>query len=329
LVHTLKACFFFSINKEYIYHCLINNLKKSTMKKLVILLALVPVLGWSQVKSGTSYSEHPAYDVVTETYRVFESGTEAELRTLYAEDAKIWGPGDKEAGTVDQEVSNMLWWQDTFSDIKITVMKGATPDIIQYESDKKGAWTMDWMVFSAMNKTSGLPVKMNFHSNNYVTNEGKIAMSATYFDNESAGTQVQASLGMHRNGRVYDEHPIINTLNKMVAHFEAGEISELATYFTEDVEFYRLGVKGKLNLEERTAAWHQEVATTSERNLEQSGYPDAIYYSKDEGQWVVQSWWWVHNTNAETGEKTRKYLHMSHNFNEDGKVTSETLYVAN
>ena len=229
------------------------------MKKGVILLALIPVLGWSQVKSGTSYSEHPAYDVIIGTYRVFESGTEAELRKLYAEDAKIQGPGDTEAGTVDTKISNLLWWQEKFSDIKIIVLKGATPDIIKYESDKKGVWTMDWMVFSAMNKISGLPVKLNFQMNNYVTNEGKITMSATYFDNESAGDQIQASLGMHRNGCVYDEHPIINTLNKMVPHFEAEEILELATYFADDVAFYGSGVNGKLNLQERTAVWHQEV----------------------------------------------------------------------
>jgi len=299
------------------------------MKKLVIVLALIPLLGWSQVKSGTSYSEHPAYDVITETYQIWESGTEAELRALYTKDAKIWGPGDEKAGTVDEEVSNMLWWQENFSNIKITVMKGATPDVIKYKGDKKGVWAMDWMVFSAVNKTSGLPVKVNIHSNSYVTNEGKITMSANHFDRESAGTQIQASLGMHRNGRVYDEHPIINTLNEMVAHFEAGEISELATYFAEDVKFYRLGVNGHLNLEERTATWNQEVATNSVRNLEQSGYPDAIYYSRGKGQWVVQSWWWVNNTNAETGEETREYLHMSHDFNNDGKVTREVIYMAN
>ena len=298
------------------------------MKKLVLALALIPLLGWSQVKSGVTYSEHPAYDVITKSYQIWESGTEAELRALYAEEAKIWGPGVEEAGTVDQEVKNMLWWHENFRDIKFTVMEGASPDIIKYKDDKEGVWTMDWMVFSAVNKTSGLPVKVNLHSNNYVTNEGEIKMSVNHYDKESAGTQIQASQGMHRNGRVYDEHPIIDTLNKMVAHFEAGEISELASYFSDDADFYRLGVDGKLNLEERTASWHQAVEANSERKFEQSGYPDAIYYSRDEGQWVVLSWWWVNNTNAETGEETRKYLHMSHNFNSEGKVTREVIYMA-
>jgi len=36
------------------------------MKKFLILLLITPTLVWGQVKSGTSYSEHPAYDVITE-----------------------------------------------------------------------------------------------------------------------------------------------------------------------------------------------------------------------------------------------------------------------
>jgi len=72
------------------------------MKKLVLALALIPLLGWSQVKSGVTYSEHPAYDVITKSYQIWESGTEAELRALYAEGAKFWGPGDEEANNIDQ-----------------------------------------------------------------------------------------------------------------------------------------------------------------------------------------------------------------------------------
>ena len=299
------------------------------MKKLAIVLALIPVLGWSQVKSGVSYSQHPAYDVVTAMHQVWESGTEAELRAIYAEDAKIWDPGAEEAIDIDREAKGMNWWHENFSDITITTMKGATPDIIKYKDDKEGVWAMEWMVFSAVNKTSGDTISTKLHSMHYVTNEGKINMTANYWDRETFGAQTQASFGMHRNGRVYDEHPIINTLNEMVAHFEAGEITELATYFTDDAEFYRLGVEGNLNLEERTATWHQAVATNSVRDLEQSGYPDAIYYSRGEGQWVVQSWWWANNTNAETGEVTREYLHMSHDFNDEGKVTREVIYMAN
>jgi len=52
------------------------------MKKVLFLLLALPLVGFGQKKSGVVYSEHPAYDVVTESYRVWESGTEADLRAL-------------------------------------------------------------------------------------------------------------------------------------------------------------------------------------------------------------------------------------------------------
>ena len=298
------------------------------MKKLAIALALIPVLGWSQVKSGVTYSEHPAYDVVTEMHQVWESGTEAELRAIYAEDAEIWDPGAEEAINIDREVSAMNWWQENFTNIKITKMEGATPDIIKYKGDKEGVWAMEWMVFSAVNKTSGDTISTKLHSNHYVTNEGKINMTINYWDRETFGAQTQASFGLHRNGRVYDEHPLIDKINQMVTHFEAGEIEELTTYFTEDATFMRLSTMGEtpLTLEERIETWNASVAENSKRDLVQFGYPDAVYYKRSDS-WTVYSWWWANNTNAETGEVTKQFLHLVHNFNNEGKVTSEGVFL--
>tara|TARA_B110000091_G_scaffold50534_1_gene55727 strand:- start:604 stop:1500 length:897 start_codon:yes stop_codon:yes gene_type:complete len=296
------------------------------MKKLAIVLALIPVLGWSQVKSGVTYSEHPGYDVVTESYRIWESGTEADLREIYTEDAKIWGPGDDEAGTVDDEVKGMIWWQENF-DISFTNMDPATPDIIKYKGEK-GVWTLDWMIFTGVNKESGDTVSGQLHTANYVNEDGKIGITLNYFDRESMGAQIQASLGMHRNGRVYDEHPLIEKLNQMVAHFEAGEIEQLTTYFAADATFNRLSTMGEtpLTLEERIETWNASVAQNSVRDLVQYGYPDAVYYARSDS-WTVYSWWWANNTNAETGEVTKKFLHLVHNFNSEGKVTSEGVYL--
>ncbi|HBB80473.1 MAG TPA: hypothetical protein DCZ98_01450 [Cryomorphaceae bacterium] len=296
------------------------------MKKLAIALALIPVLGWSQVKSGVTYSEHPGYDVVTESYRIWESGTDADLRALYTEDAKIWGPGDDEAGTVEDEVKGMLWWQENF-DISFINMDPATPDIIKYKGEK-GVWTIDWMTFTGVNKESGDTVTGPLHTMNYVNEDGKIEMTVNYFDRESMGAQIQASFGMHRNGRVYDEHPLIDKINQMVTHFEAGEIEELTTYFTEDATFMRLSTMGEtpLTLEERIETWNASVAENSKRDLVQFGYPDAVYYERSDS-WTVYSWWWANNTNAETGEVTKQFLHLVHNFNNEGKVTSEGVFL--
>jgi len=297
------------------------------MKKVIVLALCLPLVTVAQKKSGIVYSEHPAYDVVTESYRVWESGTEEELRALYTEDAKIWGPGDEEPGTMDEEVKGMLWWQKNF-DISITNMDPATPDIIKYKGEK-GAWTLDWMIWTAINKESGDTVKGPLHTANYVNEEGKIAMTVNYFDRETIGAQIQESFGVHRNGRVFDEHPFIDMLNEMVAAYSEGDLDKLQGYFAEDADFYRLGHDGKYNLEERRAQWEAGVASTSERKLEQSGYPDAIWYARDGGSWVVYSWWWANNTDAETGETTREFLHMTHSFNDEGKVDQEIIYMAN
>ena len=156
------------------------------MKKLVAIALCLPFVAVAQKKSGKVYSEHPAYDVVTESYRVWESGTEEELRALYTEDAKFWGPGDEKAGTMDEEVQGMLWWQNNF-DFTFTNMDPAKPDIIQYKGEK-GAWTLDWMIFTGVNKESGDTVKAPLHTANYVNEEGKIAMSVNYFDRETLGS---------------------------------------------------------------------------------------------------------------------------------------------
>ena len=114
----------------------------------------------------------------------------------------------------------------------------------------------------------------------------------------------------------------------MVAHYEAGEIEELTTYFAPDATFNRLSTMGEtsLNLEQRISTWHAAVAENSVRDLVQVGYPDAVYYERSES-WTVYSWWWANNTNAETGEVTKKFLHLVHDFNNEGMVTSEGVYL--
>ena len=98
------------------------------MKKLVLALALIPLLGWSQVKTGVTYSEHPAYDVIKKSYQIYESGTEAELRALYAEGANNWGPGDDEGKNNEQEGKGKRRWQTKCSERNSTDMKGATQE---------------------------------------------------------------------------------------------------------------------------------------------------------------------------------------------------------
>jgi hypothetical protein len=42
-------------------------------------------------------------------------------------------------------------------------------------------------------------------------------MTVNYFDRETIGAQIQESFGVHRNGRVFDEHPLHRNIERMVA----------------------------------------------------------------------------------------------------------------
>ena len=297
--------------------------------KRIALLMLLPLLAVGQKQRvGSVYSEHPAYDVVKESYRVWESGTEEELRALYAENAQIWGPGDKEAGDVDGEVQGMLWWQKNF-DVTFLEMNPARHFTTQYRSNK-GAYVFDWMMFRGIHKESGDTVEGPLHSTYFVNDDGKIAMSISYFDRETMGAQIQESFGWHRNGRIYDEHPLIEKLNEVVASWEAGDAEAMATHFAEDCKFYRLG-EGEgyrdKDLAFRKESWSAGIAGTSSRKMNVYGYPDAIRYEKGDGGWEVLSWWNHTFVSAETGEEDTVFLHLSHSFNNDGKITREVLWV--
>ena len=69
------------------------------MKKVLILLLALPLVGFGQKKSGVVYSEHPAYDVVTESYRYGKLVRSRLQSTCMPKMLKIWGPGDDEPGT--------------------------------------------------------------------------------------------------------------------------------------------------------------------------------------------------------------------------------------
>ena len=73
--------------------------QNKTMKKVLILLLALPLVGFGQKKSGVVYSEHPAYDVVTESYRIWETGQKKNSEHFMPKMLKIWGPGDDEPGT--------------------------------------------------------------------------------------------------------------------------------------------------------------------------------------------------------------------------------------
>jgi hypothetical protein len=155
-------------------------------------------------------------------------------------------------------------------------------------------------------------------------------MWLTYYNQEDLGAQIQNSFGAHRNGRVYDEHPIIESVEAVIAAWVAGDAEKMATYFAADAKFYQLGEGDgykDITLDEMKAKWATGIGNTRERIMTVYGYPDAIYYEKGEGGWQVHSWWNYTNVNAKTGKESKGFLHMNQSFNADKKISSEVMWL--
>jgi len=301
------------------------------MKKLLIILALVPLALVAQTKkSGTVYSSHPALDAVNAMYQAFVAGDVESYATYFSEDLKVWNNGSTEPHGLERDIEIVTWWSENFT-LSWERMPQAQADVIKYKGDKKGVWVYDWSILTAVNNVSGDTVKVAFHDEYFVTPDNKIITWISYYDAESSRTQVQNSFGKHVNGTIYDEHPLIDKVESLAKAYESGDVDKMASYFSEDARFFR-GGRGTdpemktINLEERKAIWAASIAKNVKRTMEEYGYPDAIRYEKGDGGWEVLSWWYKVGTD-EAGVETRQFIHMSHSFNEDGKISREVLWL--
>jgi len=300
------------------------------MKNLILVLIFTPIVMFGQTKSGTVYSSHPALDAVNAMNKAFSDGDIDSYKTYFEEDVKIWSNQESESHGLERDLEVTSWWHENFI-VNIERNAPANPDVIKYKGDKDGVWVMDWTTFTAINRTSGDTVKINFHDEYYVTPENKIKRWFSYYDSEEFGAQIQNSFGAHRNGRVYDEHPLINAVESLTKAYEAGDVDKMASYFSKDAKFYRKGGGDfepyeKVSLEDRISIWKKEITANPKRIMEEYGYPDAIRYEKGDGGWEVLSWWYHVGINEE-GEEDRTFIHLSHSFDNEGKISREALWV--
>ena len=112
---------------------------------------------------------------------------------------------------------------------------------------------------------------------------------------------------------------------------DRGDVDGLASYFSNDAKFYRLGggdfdPYSEISIEDRIKIWKKEITANPKRIMEVYGYPDAIRYEKGDGGWEVLSWW-NHIGTDKNGDESRTFIHLSHSFNNEGKIFREVLWV--
>ena len=167
---------------------------------------------------------------------------------------------------------------------------------------------------------------MPVHRLYQMTSDNKIKNMITY-DNDLQWNERRRSFAPRTNGTIYNNHDNINTVRLMMGALANGDPDTGFSYFTEDATFTNLDMKSD---ESHTVAEEKEMFEGMLKDwtfdsIDVVGYPDYLEYEMG-GAKVVQSWWDARMTRKSDGKKVVLPLMMTHDFNDEGKITRETGY---
>ncbi len=281
-------------------------------------------------KNGTVYNEHPAIDAVESMWQAFFAGDADKVASLLTDDFKSYqGTSiDKNAKGRDKEwfVGGVKWVKENMSYSSQERSPGAYPDAIEYKGDD-GLWVQTWDHWKSLDNKTGVKIDMPVHRLYAMTDDNKIKTMIIY-DNDLPWAERRRSFAPRTNGTIYNNHDNINTVRLMMGALENNDPDKAFSYFTEDATFTDLDMKQD---ESRTVAEEKEMfkalnADWTIESIDVKGYPDYLEYEMGSAK-VVQSWWDVRMTKKSDDKiKVILPLMLTHDFNDEGKITGETGY---
>ncbi len=296
------------------------------MKK-ILLIVFVMYVGLTvnaQEKNGSVFIKHPAIETTKKLWSAFEKGDKAAYSSLLADSLVVIFNGSRDVQKKEDHLKSFDWWSREFENLKIKDDAPAFPDAIEYA--KGGTWVQDWLLVTGIHKNSGVSLDMHMHNLYSLNKDGKIAAMFFYYDDTQLN-DIGSSASTMENGKVYINHPLIAEVRKLVNAYVAKNVAEMSKYYSPNVRFHNSTMKygQSINLDERKKDLETNFSQMDNVKMRQVGYPDCIYYAKNDG-YVVYSWWVHSSTSKADGKKTEFPIMLSHSFNKDGKIITEDAY---
>lgn len=298
------------------------------MKRSLLALCMLTVFAvtsHAQKKAGTIYVEHEYIDVSRALWDAFVDGDKEKYQSFFADSVYVSTNGEEGEVISKKEMGeNIDWWQSEFTNIGIEDQKPAYPDALDYKEG--GFWVQDWRLFTARHIKTGINLEVPLHSMYAFNDDGKIISNFTYF-NDDVFELIAESQTKTENGKVYDNHPYILTVRKLVNTFQDGDADKYRTFFTDDAQFiFSWNEFGdRKSLDESMEGMKKMFAEGFKAKVEEFGYPDCVFYERG-GNHVVYSWWKY--TVMKDGENYEFPVMLSHTFNDDGKIVNEFVYAS-
>lgn len=296
------------------------------MKKLIFLwiIALTACFAvHAQKENGVVYVEHDAINKTKALWDAFLKGDKDAFTNFFADTVNTGMNGNFSKKLKAEMSGPMAFWAG-FDNLKIVDDKPAFPDAINYT--KGGLWVQDWLRVSGTHRKTGINIDLPMHFLYAFDKNGKIKTLIQYSDN-SIFNEIANSGRTIENGTVYINHPYIVTVRKLVNAWCAENLDSLAKFYSPKAIFMESPFKQDkfINLEESLKEAKDFFDKYDNIKMEQTGYPDCMYYSKD-GMYQVNSWWTLSLTTKAGKKLTNIPMMMTDGFDKDGKINFESVY---
>lgn len=299
------------------------------MKRTFFALFIILFIGssaFSQKKNGTVYSEHEAINKTRELWKAFTDADRDKYVSFFADSLYAMNNGEREDKVASKDLAkNLDWWENEWENLKIMDHKPAYPDAVEYKSG--GLWVQDWLLVTGRHKKTGINIELPVHNLYSFNEDGKIIVMDTYFNND-VFDEISNAQTKKENGEVYINHPYIAKVRHMVNAHRDKDLEAWAGYFSPEARFMASWAKfgTSKSLDELKEMKAEQFADKSRKSkVEEIGYPDCIYYAKGDS-YTVYSWWKI--SFMKDGEKIVYPLMLAHNFDKEGKISSEFAYAS-
>ncbi|MGV6845508.1 MAG: nuclear transport factor 2 family protein [Lutibacter sp.] len=304
------------------------------MKKFILLLMILASCNvFAQIKkNGTIYIKHPAINIVENMIHAMVKGDTTKVSSYLSDNFKAFYGSNTDKMNLGTDKNSFLKqvnnWHQQINYFTVKRTNGAYPDALEYKDGENDnvIWVQTWNHFKGVHKKTGVKIDMPFHRLFVVDKQNKITVMISYY-NAEIGTEIQNSFNNRTNGTIYNHHPYINTVRKMMHAFEFNDLELAYSFFVKQVRFRDVTTPiGKFRTLDEEKKNNEEFFKKYEVvSIDVVGYPDFLDYELGHAQ-VVQSWWNIGLVRKSDKKTLVVPVMLIDYFNSEGKISREMSY---
>ena len=303
-------------------------MKNKIQMTIATILMLATAAMAQKNNNGKIFDEHPGIELMHKFTKAYVAGDKATLEAILTDDFKGYNglTTNKDAKGKDKQglIAESAYWNSQLKGFKIIKRGKSYPDALEYK--ESGTWIDTWDVFYGVDKETGFKIETPVDRSFVLSKDGTQIKSMIVRTNMAIFQKYSNTFSTIENGTIYKDHAYINTVRTMISAFELGDLDLVYEQFADNAQFSDINApRGESHSKSEERIQVENLLTTFEIvSMDEYGYPDYLAYNGDGS--TVLSWWNFRFKNKVTGAEVVIFMHLSHNFNKVGKITSQVAY---